>query len=107
MNLQEALPIINQLVGKDLTKELTLFYRARSAVGTSLLKDEQTVFIEHWPSIVDFMETREGQVAIYSFLSEWLETLKSKPTPPIEEIPDETGTTTTVLPSVEHEELVG
>jgi hypothetical protein len=53
------------------------------------------------------METREGQVAIYSFLSEWLETLKSKPTPPIEEIPDETGTTTTVLPSVEHEELVG
>lgn len=75
MDIQTLLPLISKVVGRDVSREISLFYRGRSAIGNTLNQEGKTVFIEHWPKIVDFMETPDGQKAITTFLDSWAASL--------------------------------
>lgn len=72
MNIDVLLPVISKMIGRDLSKELNLFYRARAAVGASMDHATQVFFINNYPQIVDFMETEEGKKAIAAFIDSWV-----------------------------------
>lgn len=71
MNLQILLPVLSKAIGRDLTPDAQLFFRARAAVGSALSPEGQEHFIANWRGIVDFMETEKGQAALRRFLGNW------------------------------------
>jgi len=78
MNLQALLPLASQAVGRDLSVELNLFYRARAAVGSALTQEGQLFFSQNWPKLVDFMETPEGKKAVASLVDAWAQSFVPK-----------------------------
>lgn len=85
MSIDLLVPVISKMVGRDLTKELNLFYRARAAIGQSLNNEGQILFINNYPQIVDFMESEEGQKALTKFFESWILSLVPKTQPQIPE----------------------
>lgn len=77
-NIQMILPVITKVLGRDFTPEVSMFFRARAAVGQSLNQEGQVFFQQNWPKLVDFMETDEGKVAISKFLDAWVESMIPK-----------------------------
>lgn len=71
MNLNILIPVISKIVGKDISEEVELFYRTRSAIGNSLSEESKIFFIQNWKSIADFMETEDGQKATADFVDSW------------------------------------
>lgn len=78
MKWEALLPILSNLVGRDLSKEANLFLRARDAIGQSLNKEGQEFFTENYPDIVRFMETPEGQKSIGQFMESWVASMVPK-----------------------------
>lgn len=71
MNLALLLPIASQAVGRDLTPEVALFFRARAAIGASQDQEGRDYFARNWRGVVDFMESESGQEALRLFLDTW------------------------------------
>lgn len=77
-NIHILIPVISKALGRDITNDVSLFFRARAAVGDSLNEEGQKVFAEHWPKLVDFMESQEGKQAISNFLDAWVISFQPK-----------------------------
>ena len=71
MNLQLAIPVLSKLAGRDVSPEIAMFFRSRSAVGAALDAKGQEFFMNNWRALPDFMETPEGQIAIKQFVEQW------------------------------------
>lgn len=71
MNLALLLPIASQAVGRDLTPDVALFFRARAAIGASQDQEGRDYFARNWRGVVDFMESESGQAALRVFLDTW------------------------------------
>ena len=78
MNFELYLPIISQLLGRDVTPDFQALMRARNAIGSTLNEQGQIYLTKNWKSLVDFMETPEGKDAIKMFLELWAESLTPK-----------------------------
>lgn len=72
MNLALLLPIASQAVGRDLTPDVALFFRARAAIGASQDQEGRDYFARNWRGVVDFMESESGQEALRRFLGDWM-----------------------------------
>lgn len=71
MNLALLVPIVSQAVGRDVTPDVEMFFRARAAVGSSLSPEGQRHFVANWRKLVDYMETEKGQASLRQFLGDW------------------------------------
>lgn len=78
MSLDLLIPILSSMLGRDLSREYALFKRSGLALGRTMNDDGKAFFGKNWPSIVDFMETPEGQDALKMFLELWAEWLAKK-----------------------------
>ena len=84
MNLSTLLPLVSKFIGRDITPEVELFFRARSAIGKALNPEGQQFFVQNWQKMADFMESPAGQEATVDFMNAWAVSLLPKPveTPP-------------------------
>lgn len=87
--IQTFLPILSNALGRDLSIELNMFFRARASIGSALNQQGQEFFIKNWPTIIDFMETPQGQKAISDFMDKWVASLippsiTAKPDEPVQ-----------------------
>lgn len=78
MNVVELLPLISKALGRDLTPEAQLFFRARAAIGAALPDEDKELFAKNWRQVVDYMESAEGKKSIKTFINHW----KKAVTPP-------------------------
>lgn len=78
MNLQVLVPVISKALGKDISGEVNLFFRARAAIGASLNPTGQEFFMKNWHSIPAFMETAAGRKATADFMNAWAASLFPK-----------------------------
>lgn len=72
MSLAMLVPLVSQMLGRDVTPDVELFFRARSAVGQALTAEGRAYFVENWRSLADYMESEEGQQALQFFLEGWM-----------------------------------
>lgn len=75
MDMRIVVPLISQIVGKDISGEIDLFFRARASVGDALNDEGQKFFIANWRSMADFMGTEEGMKATSEFVQAWADKL--------------------------------
>lgn len=73
--LQSLIPIASKALGRDLSIEANLFFRARAAVGSALSQEGQLFFMQNWPKLVDFMESPQGQKEIAKLMDAWARSL--------------------------------
>lgn len=71
MNFELFLPVISQLLGRDVTPYYQALLRARNAIGSALNEQGQIYLTRHWMSVVDFMETPDGREGIKMYLEMW------------------------------------
>lgn len=79
MNPNLVIPIISKIIGKDISQEIDLFYRGRAAIGKTLSDPDKEFFIRNWPTIITYMESLEGSLALSAFLDKWKNSLVSPP----------------------------
>lgn len=72
MNMQQLLPIISQVVGRDVSGEVNLFVRSREALGRALNPEGQRFVLGHWRQLPDFMESQAGRDAMIAFINAWI-----------------------------------
>lgn len=84
MSIEIYLPVISQLMGRDITPDYQMLIRARNAVGSTLNEQGQIYLTKNWRSFVEFMETTEGQDSIKMMIDMWIATK----TPPSITAPD-------------------
>lgn len=75
MNLETLIPLLSQVMGRDLSPELALFNRTKAAVGSCLNRQGQEFLTLNYKTIPDFMETVEGREATTAFLNAWVKSL--------------------------------
>lgn len=78
MNLELLIPVFSSILGRDLSREYDLFKRSGVALNNSMNDNGRAFFRQNWPSIVDFMESPEGQDALKMFLELWAEWLAKR-----------------------------
>lgn len=92
MNLDTLLPIASQIVGRDLSPELEMFRRSKSAIGMSLNQQGQQFVTMSWRQLPAFLESPEGRAAVAAFVNAWAaslipKTLAAEPIPEPASIP--------------------
>lgn len=71
MNINQLLPLMTQVLGRDYTPEVNSFFSAREAVGKALNPAGQQFVINNWRIMAEFMHTPAGQAAIVAFIEAW------------------------------------
>lgn len=81
MNLALLIPIASQAVGRDITPDVAMFFRARAAVGMAQDQKGRDYFARNWRKLVDFMESEQGQASLRQFLDDWMDDAAPKNMP--------------------------
>lgn len=86
MNLQLITPVLSQLMGRDVSSEIAMLYRARGAIGAALNQHGQIFVSRYYQELPAFLESEAGQKAIQDFVTAWgtslLPNAPSNTTPP-------------------------
>lgn len=77
MDIKNLLPVISQLMGRDLSAELAMFDRTKAAIGAALNQEGQIFVSQAWQGIPAFLETAEGKKAIAAFMDAWVAKIRA------------------------------
>lgn len=72
----DQIQIVSALMGRDVSKEIALFFDARLALGKALSTEQQVFVSQHWPDVDKFLASEKGRIAADLFVSEWQDSMK-------------------------------
>ena len=72
----EQIQLVSALIGRDVSKEISLFFDARMALGKALSTEQQEFVSVHWPRVDAFLASEKGRQAADLFVSEWQDSMK-------------------------------
>lgn len=72
----QQISVLSLVMGRDVSKEMSLFLDARLAFGKALSTEQQMFVSENWPRVDVFLASEKGRVATDLFVSEWQDAMK-------------------------------